>query len=233
MTNVSETIQPHPAVRAQFEIRRIAIVAIMAVGLGFVMQALILSARLLAGGGLPQVGAVADLAQSVTWSVFVCSGVAVGIAVGKARHVLAGLIAVLFTPVSIAVAKASQKAMLAVAGALEKPDILPLVTLGTIRALEYGVLAWALAVLAEKQVTRASTYLGVGVAVGAVFGSALVYLSVQAAGSAAPLALPQIAGIAVNEIGSPIGCALLIFLGQLVARNLAIFNAHQPAKPAE
>jgi hypothetical protein len=39
------------------------------------------------------------------------------------------------------------------------------------------------------------------------------------------MAGPQLAGSLVNEIGSPIGCALLIYLGQFVGRNINILSS--------
>ena len=43
----------------------------------------------------------------------------------------------------------------------------------------------------------------------------------------------QLAGSIINEIGSPIGCAFLIFIGQLVTHNFNIYKTHQsmPPKP--
>ena len=77
------------AQRASRAIRSIAFVAIAAIGLGFLMQGLIVLARLLAGGALPGAGLVADLASTVSWSVLVCTGVAIGVSLGKARAALA------------------------------------------------------------------------------------------------------------------------------------------------
>jgi len=219
--------QPHRAVQARFEIQRVALVALFAVGLGFAMQSLILATRLLAGGPPAQLSFVADVAQGVTWSAFVCTGVAVGVVVGRTRKLLAGLFGLIFAPLGIALAKASQKAMLAVTNALDKPDMLPLVMLGSVRAIEYGLLAWLLAALAEKEVARPTAYVSIGATIGILFGGLLVLMTLSV-GSPNPTTA-QLAGMIVNEVGSPIGCALLIFLGQLVARNVVIYKRHSSA----
>lgn len=231
MTNfaVDEPIRPEKARQARFEIERIATVALLAVGFGFAMQALVLATRLLAGGAAPEKVFVADLAQGVTWSVFVCTGVAVGVAVGRARKFLAGIFGFIFAPLGIAAAKAGQKAVTALTNAIDKPDLIPLVTLGSVRAVEYGLLAWLLAVLAEKETVRPGPYLAVGAIIGIVFGGLLVFLS--ATGSGTKPTIAQLAGLTVNEVGFPIGCALLIFLGQLVARNVVVYKRHNMSQP--
>jgi hypothetical protein len=228
MQDVPASAALHPkALRAQGELRSIALVALLAIGLGLVMQVLIVTARLLAGGAIPGIAGLADLANGVTWSFFVCTGVAIGVSIGKARKALAGLIGFLFAPIAIAAAKAMQKAVLVAIDAVERAALLPVTTLGLVRAIEYGLLAWLLAVMAEREVARPLPYLGIGTAVGVVFGVTLALLtraSAMAAGT--DLTAPQIAGTLMNEIGSPIGCAFLIFIGQLVSRNFRIYKAH-------
>jgi hypothetical protein len=224
--STAATLHPE-ARRAQGELRSIAIVALLAIGLGLVMQMLIVAARLLAGGAFPGIAGLADVANGVTWSFFVCTGVAIGVSIGKARKALAGLIGFLFAPIAIAAAKAMQKAVIVAIDAVETVAVLPVTTLGLVRAVEYGVLAWVLAVLAEREVARPLPYLGVGTGVGLVFGISLALLTrASALAAGTDLTAPQIAGTLMNEVGSPIGCAFLIFIGQLVSRNFKIYKAH-------
>jgi hypothetical protein len=224
--STAATLHPE-ARRAQGELRSIAIVALLAIGLGLVMQMLIVTTRLLAGGAFPGIAGLADVANGVTWSFFVCTGVAIGVSIGKARKALAGLIGFLFAPIAIAVAKAMQKAVIVAIDAVETVAVLPVTTLGLVRAVEYGVLAWVLAVLAEREVARPLPYLGVGTGVGLVFGISLALLTrASALAAGTDLTAPQIAGTLMNEVGSPIGCAFLIFIGQLVSRNFKIYKAH-------
>lgn len=202
-------------------LRRVGIIAILAVLLGFAMQGLILAAKLASGGVFPGHATLVGLAQGVTWSFLVCLGVAIGVSLGKARTLLAGIVAAIFAPTAIAAAKASQKFMASLIGAADQPSPLPLATIGFVKALEYGILAWLLARLVQKQHGRAGRYLATGIAVALPFGalvSAMTWRAGIAAG-AAP-AMPQMVGTVVNEVGFPIGCALIIYVGQLVGRSM-------------
>ena len=50
-----------------------------------------------------------ELAQGITWSFFVCAGVGLGTALGKARAALGGLSGVISAPLAMGLAKGSQK----------------------------------------------------------------------------------------------------------------------------
>ncbi|HEY4201837.1 MAG TPA: hypothetical protein VGM83_14895 [Devosiaceae bacterium] len=234
MTGALTTAGLHPdARRAQGELRRIALVAVLAIGLGLVMQVLIVISRMLAGAGFPGIVGLAETAQSVTWAFFVCTGVAIGVSIGKARKALAGLVGFLFAPIALAAAKAAQKAVLVAIDAAERQALLPVTTLGLVRAIEYGLLAWLLTVLAEREVARPLPYLGIGTVIGLIFGITLALLTrASVLASGAELTAPQLAGTLVNEIGSPIGCAFLIFIGQAVAKNFKIYKEHTGAGSA-
>lgn len=226
---MSENIPAEPAVPLVVEtedpailLRRVGIVALFAILLGFLMQGLILAGKLAAGGVFPGHLYLVSLAQGVTWSFLVCLGVAIGVHLGKARALLAGLIAMIFAPIAVAMAKASQKAMASLIGAADQPGALSLTTLGSLRAAEYGLLGWLLARLAQKRHGGAARYFGTGAAIGVVFGGIVFVLTYRAAtiGGTAP-DLPQMVGMLINEIGFPIGCAFIIYAGQMVARGMA------------
>jgi hypothetical protein len=85
-------------------IRRLALVALLAVALGFIMQAILLATKLGAGGAFPGLLFLVDLTQGIAWSTLVCMGVSVGISVSKARPFLAGLLALVFAPLAVAAA---------------------------------------------------------------------------------------------------------------------------------
>lgn len=219
----------HRARQARATIQRLALIAVLGVVLGFVMQGLVIAARLLGGGALPGIAVIADLVQTVTWSVLVCTGVAIGVSVGKARKALAGFIGFFFAPLALAVAKAGQKAMLTVIGALEQPAALSLTAIGLVRAFEYGLLAWLLMLLTEKEIIRPAPYVAVGAAIGVVFGSVLFWLTYTAAlANDEQMTTPQILGMLVNEVGAPAGCAFLIYIGQLASYSFTVYKKHQP-----
>ncbi len=216
------------AEKARLAIRRIAMIALLAILLGLFMQGLILAAKLASGGPFPGALLLVDIVSGVTWSLFVCTGVGIGTSVIKARAALAGLIALIAAPIAIGFAKASQKVMATLLGAAEQQAVLSLASISALRAIEYGALGWLLATLTRKEKTGALPYFGTGLAIGVVFGGAIAALNYQVAlANGLDPALPQIAGSLVNEVVSPIGCALLIYIAQFVGANLRLVQASQ------
>jgi hypothetical protein len=92
MTDIHSAVSPE-AHRAREAISLVATVAVLAIGLGLFMQALVVVLRLADGVVGAEAKVIAELMGSVTWSVIVCTGVAIGMSIGKARVVLAGGIA--------------------------------------------------------------------------------------------------------------------------------------------
>lgn len=218
MTAVTTETTPTAAEQA---IRRVAIIALLAILLGFVMQGLILGTKLATGAPFPGMRLIVDLAQGVTWSFLVCAGVGIGTTVAKGRAAIAGLISALFAPVAIAAAKSSQKVMAGLIGAADQPAVLSLATISVLRAIQYGILGWLLATLVQKGRQTALPYLASGAGVGIIFGGTIAGLTYQATVAAGVQpGLPQIAASIVNEVIFPIGCATVIFVGQVVSRNL-------------
>jgi hypothetical protein len=207
-------------------LRRIAVVALLAIALGFAMQGLILVTKLTAGGAVPAAAFVVDLAQTVTWSFFVCTGIGVGASIAKARPTIIGLLGLICAPLAVALAKASQKIVASMIGAADKPAVLALSTISVARAIEYGVLGWLLGKLAERDEARWRPYLAAGAAVGIVFGGAIAALSYYASvtNGTAPGA-PQVAELIVKELLFPVGCASVIFASRFVGRTLAAIEA--------
>jgi hypothetical protein len=215
----SETASPDSAAvpAAGRTMRRIVTIAWLAILLGFSMQALVLSARVSAGGQVPGARFLADLVQGITWSILVCFGVSMGTVLVKLRAALAGLLAAICTPVAIGAANAGQKVMAASLGAAGQPAAVPLVVIAGLKAVEYGLLGWLLGRMVERDTKGPTPYLLAGATTGLVFGGTITALTWQAiaAGGAAP-ELARIVGVGVNELLFPIGCALVIFLGQFV-----------------
>jgi len=210
---------------AQRAIRLVASVAVLGIALGLVMQVLIILARLLAAGPVPSVAVLADLAQTVTWATLVCSGVAIGVSIGKARAAVGGLLGAIFAPLALAAAKSVQKIVLSLLDAVAQPAAISLEIMGVVRALEYGSLAFLLAVLSQREVRRLWAYLGAGGAVAMLFGggvvAATIWRRVAIANAPAPF---ELAGLMVNELLTPVGCALVIYVGQLVAVNFRLYS---------
>lgn len=193
-------------------LRRLAMVAWLGIVLGFLMQGIVLAARTYLAGLPTTAQILVDLAQGVTWSFFVCAGVLIG---------------AISAPLAMGLAKGGQKVMASAMGASSEPALFSLVTLGAMRALEYGLLGWMLAFLAVRQETRASRYLLGGAAIGLVFGGAIaLWMAWSAARAGSPFATPRLVGVSLNEILFPIGCSLVVYIAlQVGAQVKSVMSA--------
>ncbi len=211
---------------AEAALRRIALIALLAVALGFAMQGLILAAKLAAGGPVPGAAFLVDMAQGITWSLFVCTGVGIGTSIVRARAAIVGLLGLICAPLAVALAKASQKIVGGMIGAADQPAALALSTIGLARAIEYGILGWLLGKLAQRDEGRWRIYLAIGAGIGIVFGGTIAGLSYHAAvANGLTPTPPRIAGSIVNEVLFPIGCATVIYVSRFVGRALAAIEA--------
>ena len=116
-------------------------VAWLAVLLGFAMEAVLLLVT--AGFGIfPGLKPLAAaLVQQVSWSTFVCVGLAIGTAVSKARVPLMGIIGLLAAPLAFSISRSLHQGTvkaLEIAGA--GSDTTPVLVLALLKALEYGCL---------------------------------------------------------------------------------------------
>lgn len=212
-------------------IRRIAFIALASIVLGFAIQGLILAAKL-SGGVFPATSTIiSDMTNGITWSLLICVGVGIITAVSKARPVIAGLLALIVAPLAVALAKSSQKIMAGLVSAAEQEAMLSLSAISSLRAVEYGVLGWLLARLVQKSEIRASRYFSAGGAVGLIFGTTIAWFAYQAGISKGlyPSAV-QIVSSVINEVIFPLGCAGVIYAGQLVGRSARAIEAAKAAK---
>lgn len=210
-------------------LRLVGLIALGAVLLGFTMQGIVLFGKLAVGAasGTPApvsgLRVAVDLAQGVSWSLLVCTGVGIATLVLKTRVALAGLISLVCAPLAIALAKSAQKIMASVVGAANQPAVLTIGTISLIKAIEYGVLGWLLARLVKAGIERPAPFVMSGAAVGAVFGGTITALGLQVSESKGHPQTPvDIAATALNEMLFPIGCAIVIFVGQIVARHVRV-----------
>lgn len=227
---MSEATHPAPAANANSGqadaiLKKIAILAFCSIALGFAIQGLILAAKLAAASDNTWARAVVDLTGGVTWALLVCTGVGIGTSIMKARPLLAGVIALICAPIAIAFAKSSQKVMSGLMGAAEQEAVLSLGTISVLRAIEYGVLGWLLGRLVQAGEEGSWPYVRVGMLIGVVFGGAIAALTYQAAVTQGlqPGGV-QIASSIINEMIFPIGCAFVIYIGQLVGRTAGVLT---------
>lgn len=221
MTSTTPNIPDPEPQAAAFSggLRTVAVVAVLAIVLGFAVQLLILATKLLAGGPLPGATVFLDMTQGVTWALLVCTGVGIGVSL-RARATMVGALALIAAPIAIAAAKFSQRLVGSFIDAAEQPAVLSLASISVVRALEYGVLGYLLGTLAQRGEMRAMRYIGAGAAVGLVLGGAVLALMAYVAAQAGtPMGAPKLAAGVVNEMVFPIGCALVIYAGHAAGKS--------------
>jgi hypothetical protein len=185
-------------------------VAWLAVALGLAMEALLL---LLASGfgevlGLKSL--VADLVRNVTWAAFVCVGLAVGTTLSKIRVPAMGFFGFLAAPLAFEVSRSVHK------GTLEALDLSGAeataaspVLLALIKGVEYGCLGLLIGWIGGRAWGGVLAHALAGLAVGIVFGGAILALTLGAAPGPVPVA--DLVSRGLNELLFPVGCALVLF----------------------
>jgi len=190
----------------------------LAVLLGLVMEVILVA--LAAGFGTLK-GAnpiLADLVQKVSWSVVVCVGLAVGTTAKKARGPRMGLAGLLAAPLAFMVARSLHKgAMQALEVAVAAGPGPSLLLIGLLKGLQYGSFGLTLDWVEKKPWGGLAAHLATGLAVGIVFGGAMLALSIQAAPQTPPL--PALVSRAANEFLFPVGCAFVIYASKVMKRT--------------
>ena len=192
-----------------------AAAAWMSILLGIVVECAVLMTRAAAGASPNLVQTIAEFASSVTWAVIVCTGISLGSAAARHRERIMGLMGLLCAPLAWALAKGVQHGTLAMLDApVDKLGVAAL-QVGVLKTVEYTLLALAVAKLIRRQRSTLAQHFLVGLAIGVVFGAAIVGVNIwHAPGRVMPLA--RLLGLAVNEIVFPIGCvAVLHFISRL------------------
>ena len=198
-------------------------VAWLAILLGFAMEILLL---LFTAGFeiLPGFRSVlVDLIGKVSWSALVCAGLAIGTAASKVRTPFMGLLGLLAAPLAFHVSRTLQQGVaktLEVAAAGAPVGSYTLILLALLKAVEYGCLGAAIGWIGRRPWGGALAHAAVGLAVGILFGGAIVSFTYWAAPE--PLAAADLFSRGVNEILFPVGCSLVLYsataLGERVGR---------------
>jgi hypothetical protein len=194
-------------------------VAWLAIGLGFAMEGLLLLLGVGLGKSLELGSIVADLIKNLSWSVFVCVGLAVGTAVTKARVPVMGLLGLLAAPSAFEVSRVLHKGTLeALATTGGGGESLSPILVGVIKGLEYGCLGLAVAWVSQRPWGGAAAHIAVGLLVGLVFGGAIVALTV---GSTPPPPATEVLSRGVNEVIFPIGCSLVLYSAGVLGKRMS------------
>lgn len=194
-------------------------VAWIAIALGFLIEGLLIVLATMTTGVSNVNVFVADLAQKVSWSFIVCVGIAFGTAATRARPQVMGLLGLLAAPLAFNVARILHKGAgqaLSVAAGMP-PGVAPFL-IGLLKAVEYGVLGWAIGQLGKRG-AGIGAHLVVGLAIGVTFGVGIV----AAIGwmSTAPSPLPAVLGRGINEVLFPIGCSLALYAANVLGKRAA------------
>ena len=194
-------------------------VAWAAILLGLAMEGLLLLVGTGFGELLRLKPIAAGLVKNVSWSVFVCVGLAVGTTLSKIRLPAMGLLGFLAAPLAFEVSRVLHKgtleALAASGGGGE--DLSPLLV-AIIKGLEYGCLGMAVAWLGGRPWAGAVAHMAAGLVVGLVFGGLILLLMV---GSTPQPPVADLVTQGMNEVLFPVGCSLVLFsagaLGERVA----------------
>ena len=194
-------------------------VAWLAIVLGLVMEGFLLLLGTGFGNLLGLGSIVADLVKNVSWSVFVCVGLALGTTLSKMRLPAMGLLGLLTAPLAFEVSRVLHKGTLqALADIGGGGDELSPFLVALIKGLEYGCLGMAVAWLGRRPWGGAAAHLTAGLMVGLVFGGLILLLLL---GSSPQPPATDLASRGMNEVLFPVGCSLVLYsagaLGERVA----------------
>ncbi len=158
----------------------------------------------------------ADLVQKVSWSMFVCVGLALGNGAAKHRGVAMGVAGLVAAPLAFNAARTLHKGatqLLAVAGPAAM--LPPPVTIALIKAVEYAFLGTMWSRLSSRA-KGAKPYAMLGLVTGAVTAAVIIGLAFQAG------AKPSTAALiirTVNEVIFPMGCSLVLYASDTMGRT--------------
>ena len=173
-------------------------VAWLALLLGLGMEAVLLRIATGFGGFFDPRSLVADLVKNVSWSVFVCVGLAVGKLFSEIRTPTMGLLGLLAAPLAFEVSRVLHNGTTqALAVTAEADPAVSPVLLALLKGIEYGCLGLVIGWVGGRPWGGVAA----GLAVGAVFGGS----------SPEPLPAADVLSRGVNEVLFPVGCALVLF----------------------
>jgi hypothetical protein len=167
---------------------------------------------------------LADLTQKISWSVIVCVGIALGQAAAKMREAMMGLLGFISAPAGFYAARAIHKGVTQAMGMAAQAQGGSAFALALLKAVEYGVFGLGLYWI-QKKAWGVLAHVGMGFAVGAVFGAGTLAITGM------HLPMPALISREINEIFFPIGCALVTYSTDVIKKNVASGTASSAASP--
>jgi hypothetical protein len=193
-------------------------VAWLAIVLGLLLQLVQLLVATGSGTAINPRPVLAEALKTVSWSLLVCVGVALGRVAAKGRLPLEGLTGLLAAPLALTAANAIQKGVAEAVNAASVPaGPAPLWVLA-IKATEYACLGLALEWIGRRAWGSALGHMAVGLMVGVVFGGLFLAVVIQSAPT--PLSTPSLVAKGLNELLFPVGCALVVFIAEVLRTHL-------------
>jgi hypothetical protein len=217
---MTEAVQAQAGAPAGELWRKIVRVAWLSVGLGIVLEILllVLAAFTDTGGASPK-PFISDLAQKVSWSFIVCVGLALGTTAGKARAGVMGLLGLISAPLAFNVARMIHKGVNAALGVAGTAGGASVFLIAGLKGVEYAVLGAVLGALTRRERGASlGAHVGAGAAMGLTFGVAIVTILARAA--AKPMGPVDLAARSVNEVLFPVGCSLVLYAAQSLSKRL-------------
>jgi hypothetical protein len=203
-------------------------VAWLAIALGVLLQLALLLVAAGFGKDISPRPVLAETFKTVSWSLLVCVGVALGRVAAKGRVPLEGVTGLLAAPLALTAANAVQKGVAEAVDAVGVPaGPLPLWVLA-IKAVEYGCLGLALEWVGRRAWGSVLGHLAVGLLTGVVFGGVLLSVVVQS--TPIPLSTPSLLARGVNELLFPVGCALVVFIAEVLRAHVDPAAADRPLR---
>lgn len=184
----------------------------MSIVLGLLVQALVM----LALSAFPK-HPWAEAAQKVSWSVVVCSALAIGNVLSKARPTVVGLVGLLAAPAAFHAARTVQKSL---AQGFSGGSVESVPTVGELamaKAIQYLAFGYCIALATKKG--SLGRHLIVGTTAGVAMGGYL--WSRQMLGNEPAPAFATVLPKVVNEVAFPIGCSFVLWATTTVGKRLA------------
>jgi hypothetical protein len=193
-------------------------VAWLAILLGLLLQLALLLVAAGFGAVAGSRALVAETCRTVCWSLLVCVGVALGRVAAKARVPLEGLTGLLAAPLALTAANTLQKGVAEALNAAGTPAGAPPLWVLVLKAAEYACLGLTLGWISRRAWGSALGYAAAGLVTGLVFGGVFLMLVVRSVPT--PLSTTSLVAKGVNELLFPIGCALVVFIAEVLGTRV-------------